>query len=84
MLEVRLLMMTMDGSETTTTTTGKKKIPSQFVDPCERAAKASITCLDRNNYDKSRCVKEFKDYRDCKKAFLEQLREDRRRGLVRG
>ncbi|ORY92566.1 hypothetical protein BCR35DRAFT_298024 [Leucosporidium creatinivorum] len=53
---------------------------TEFADPCELARQESMTCLDRNSYNKSKCVDFFQAYRDCKKVWLEQRREDRRQG----
>ncbi|OJA10689.1 hypothetical protein AZE42_01034 [Rhizopogon vesiculosus] len=54
---------------------------SQHTDPCEQAAKASLSCMDHNGYNRDKCMDFFQAYRDCKKAWLEQRREDRRAGL---
>ncbi|KAG1746635.1 uncharacterized protein EDB91DRAFT_1118094 [Suillus paluster] len=53
---------------------------TQHTDPCEQAAKASLSCMDRNDYNRDNCMDFFQAYRDCKKAWLEQRREDRRAG----
>ncbi|GBE86595.1 hypothetical protein BKA93DRAFT_270181 [Sparassis latifolia] len=53
---------------------------SQFIDPCEDAAKASMKCLDRNNYIRTECIDFFEAYRDCKKTWIEQRKADRRAG----
>ncbi|CAG7849299.1 SubName: Full=Uncharacterized protein {ECO:0000313/EMBL:CCA69473.1} [Serendipita indica DSM 11827] len=58
----------------------KGKTPSQFTDPCHAAAKASFRCLDENNYDRDACLQIFADYRECKAAWIEQRRADRRAG----
>lgn len=31
------------------------KAPSKFTDPCAKAAKMSMKCLDDNAYDRSKC-----------------------------
>ncbi|KAG1741169.1 hypothetical protein EDB19DRAFT_1706739 [Suillus lakei] len=46
----------------------------------EQAAKASLSCMDRNDYNRDNCMDFFQAYRDCKKAWLEQRRDDRRAG----
>ncbi|KAG0346380.1 Mitochondrial copper homeostasis protein, partial [Podila humilis] len=45
------------------------KAQSQFMDPCREQTKASMKCMDANNYNKSRCTRFFKDYSDCKKKW---------------
>lgn len=50
------------------------------VDPCEDARKDSMRCLDKNNYDRDACTDFFKSYRECKKKWLDQRRQDRRDG----
>ncbi|KAF9207814.1 Mitochondrial copper homeostasis protein [Haplosporangium sp. Z 27] len=55
------------------------KAQSQYLDPCQAQTKASMKCMDENNYDKRRCTRFFKDYSDCKKKWMETLREDRRK-----
>ncbi|KAK0497191.1 hypothetical protein EDD18DRAFT_1161053 [Armillaria luteobubalina] len=54
--------------------------PSKFIDPCEAASKASLSCLSRNNYDRDACQAYFQAYRDCKAAWLQQRRDDRKAG----
>ncbi|KAG0040809.1 Mitochondrial copper homeostasis protein [Podila clonocystis] len=54
------------------------KAQSQYMDPCRAQTKASMKCMDENNYDKKRCTRFFKDYTDCKKKWMESLREERR------
>lgn len=44
---------------------------TQFFDPCMEASKMSMNCLDRNNYDRSKCKPYFEAYRDCMKAWRE-------------
>ncbi|KAF9530361.1 hypothetical protein CPB83DRAFT_176154 [Crepidotus variabilis] len=53
---------------------------SQFIDPCSAASKASIDCLDRNNYNRDACLEYFQAYRDCKNAWIKQRKDDRRAG----
>ncbi|KAF9897304.1 Mitochondrial copper homeostasis protein [Lobosporangium transversale] len=55
------------------------KAQSQFMDPCRAQTRASLKCMDENNYDKRRCTRFFKDYSDCKKKWLASLREERRK-----
>ncbi|KAJ6518679.1 hypothetical protein C8R45DRAFT_2393 [Mycena sanguinolenta] len=55
---------------------------SQFVDPCEGATKASLKCMDQNNYDRTACMDYFQAYRDCKAAWIERRKDDRRSGRV--
>ncbi|KAG0055728.1 Mitochondrial copper homeostasis protein [Gryganskiella cystojenkinii] len=55
------------------------KAQSQYLDPCQAQTKASMKCMEANNFDKKRCTRFFKDYSDCKKKWLESLREDRRK-----
>jgi cytochrome c oxidase assembly protein subunit 23 len=53
---------------------------SQFIDPCEAAAKASMDCMNRNDYKRDKCVDFFQVYKDCKKTWVEQRKADRRAG----
>lgn len=46
------------------------KAQSQYMDPCRAQTKASMKCMDENNYDKKRCTRFFKDYSDCKKKWV--------------
>ncbi|KAF9131589.1 Mitochondrial copper homeostasis protein [Mortierella sp. 14UC] len=55
------------------------KAQSQYLDPCQAQTKASMKCMDDNGFDKKKCTRFFKDYSDCKKKWLETLREDRRK-----
>ncbi|EGN96594.1 hypothetical protein SERLA73DRAFT_58401 [Serpula lacrymans var. lacrymans S7.3] len=53
---------------------------TKHTDPCESAAKASMACMDRNSYDRDKCLDFFQAYRDCKKTWLDQRKADRRAG----
>ncbi|KAF9005921.1 cysteine alpha-hairpin motif superfamily, partial [Cyathus striatus] len=48
--------------------------------PCAEASKASMDCLNRNNYDRDACLDFFQAYRDCKNAWIQRRNEDRRAG----
>lgn len=54
---------------------------TKHTDPCELAAKASMECLDRHNYIRSECTEFFQTYRDCKKTWMNQRKEDRKNGI---
>ncbi|GAA99380.1 uncharacterized protein L969DRAFT_47355 [Mixia osmundae IAM 14324] len=58
----------------------KNKEASKFVDPCDQARADSMRCLDEQSYNRSACSEFFTAYRDCKKAWLKQRREDRMAG----
>ncbi|KAL1747942.1 hypothetical protein HDZ31DRAFT_60812 [Schizophyllum fasciatum] len=47
------------------------------------AQKASLKCLDRNNYERIPCQGYFEAYRECKKAWTEQRKADRRAGIYK-
>ncbi|THU99136.1 hypothetical protein K435DRAFT_659513 [Dendrothele bispora CBS 962.96] len=53
---------------------------TKFVDPCEAASKASLTCMTKNDFDRDKCLDYFQAYRDCKKAWMDQRKADRRAG----
>ncbi|TDL24024.1 hypothetical protein BD410DRAFT_786738 [Rickenella mellea] len=57
-----------------------KDVVTRFIDPCEQAAKASMECMNRNDYNKEVCTDFFQAYRDCKRTWMDQRREDRRAG----
>ncbi|BGP15820.1 hypothetical protein JCM10213_005696 [Rhodosporidiobolus nylandii] len=63
-----------------TTVLRGREAHSKFADPCSRAREESMNCLNENAYDKAKCTTFFQAYRDCKKTWLEQRREDRRQG----
>ncbi|KAJ3995995.1 hypothetical protein F5050DRAFT_1572390, partial [Lentinula boryana] len=48
--------------------------------PCEAASKATMACMNKNNYDREKCLDYFQAYRECKNAWIEQRKEDRRNG----
>ncbi|KIP09997.1 hypothetical protein PHLGIDRAFT_115813 [Phlebiopsis gigantea 11061_1 CR5-6] len=56
----------------------KNRPETKFVDPCADASKASMACLNKNNFDKEKCTAYFQAYRDCKRAWLEQRKADRK------
>ncbi|KAJ2961100.1 hypothetical protein NQZ79_g3663 [Umbelopsis isabellina] len=47
----------------------KKKETTKYMNPCELEEKQSMKCLDKNNYDKSKCEFYFLQYRECKKKW---------------
>ncbi|KZV71562.1 hypothetical protein PENSPDRAFT_605680 [Peniophora sp. CONT] len=58
----------------------RRRYDSEFADPCAEASKASMDCLNRNDYDRDKCLDFFRAYRDCKSAWMEQRKADRRAG----
>ncbi|EDR14099.1 uncharacterized protein LACBIDRAFT_244368 [Laccaria bicolor S238N-H82] len=57
-----------------------RHVSSKFIDPCAAASKASMDCLNRNNYDRDACLDYFQAYRDCKNSWIQQRKDDRRAG----
>ncbi|GLB41887.1 putative cytochrome c oxidase-assembly factor cox23 [Lyophyllum shimeji] len=57
-----------------------RSVTSQFIDPCAAAAKASMDCMNRHDYDRDFCLDYFQAYRDCKSAWIKQRKDDRRAG----
>ncbi|KAF8453758.1 cysteine alpha-hairpin motif superfamily [Kalaharituber pfeilii] len=58
----------------------RRKGPSEYYDPCQEAASRSIRCLNRNGGDREMCSDYFQAYRDCKKKWIEERKEDRKKG----
>ncbi|KAL2260488.1 hypothetical protein VTK26DRAFT_5492 [Humicola hyalothermophila] len=56
----------------------EEKDRSQFLDPCQEAAARSIRCLHRNGGDRTMCSDYFQAYRDCKKAWIDKRKKDRK------
>ncbi|KAI5818499.1 cysteine alpha-hairpin motif superfamily [Pyronema omphalodes] len=52
---------------------------SEYFDPCQEAAARSLRCLARNQHDKDLCNDYFAAYRDCKKQWIEERKEERRK-----
>ncbi|KAH9945704.1 hypothetical protein B0H21DRAFT_743639 [Amylocystis lapponica] len=61
-----------------------RHVTSKFIDPCEDAAKASMDCLNRHDYNRDECLDFFRAYRDCKKSWIDQRKADRRAGRPTG
>lgn len=40
------------------------------ISPCAAASKASMDCLNRNDYDRDSCLDYFQAYRDCKNTWV--------------
>ncbi|PKS06260.1 hypothetical protein jhhlp_007006 [Lomentospora prolificans] len=55
------------------------KARSEYFDPCQEAASRSIKCLHRNGGDRTMCGEYFQAYRDCKKAWLEKKKAERKK-----
>ncbi|CAO1638641.1 unnamed protein product [Sympodiomycopsis kandeliae] len=55
----------------------RSKQTSKYTDPCAHAAKASMKCMEDNQYDRGKCMRQFQDYRDCKKTWVLKRRNDR-------
>ena len=58
-----------------------QKWTNSKTNPCLEQSKASMKCLDRNNYNKDKCQEYFDAYKECKKAWNEWRAERRRKGL---
>ncbi|PWN97844.1 hypothetical protein FA09DRAFT_338822 [Tilletiopsis washingtonensis] len=56
------------------------KTASKYTDPCAKASKLSMKCLEDNAYDRTKCTEAFNNYRECKKAWITQRRQDRLNG----
>lgn len=55
------------------------KKESAYVDPCQEAADRSLKCLRRNGGARDMCMDYFDAYRDCKKNWLAQVKEAKRK-----
>jgi len=40
------------------------------ISPCEVAAKASMDCLEKNDYKRPQCLRFFEAYKECKKTWV--------------
>ncbi|KAI8378612.1 hypothetical protein BD560DRAFT_325083 [Blakeslea trispora] len=60
----------------------KSKETTKYMNPCALEEKASMKCLDKNNYDKSACSYYFMQYKECKKKWMEERRALRRAGQL--
>lgn len=58
-----------------------KRFRDQRTNPCLKESKASMKCLDENNYDKNKCAMYFEAYKECKKSWNERKAARRRQGL---
>ncbi|AEO60097.1 hypothetical protein MYCTH_2308951 [Thermothelomyces thermophilus ATCC 42464] len=52
---------------------------SEYLDPCQEAAARSIRCLNRNGGDRTLCSDYFQAYRDCKKAWIEKRKMEKKK-----
>lgn len=52
---------------------------SQYFDPCQEAAARSLRCLHRNGGDREMCSDFFQAYRDCKKQWTTERKEEKRK-----
>ncbi|TKA59253.1 hypothetical protein B0A49_11368, partial [Cryomyces minteri] len=52
---------------------------SEYFDPCQDAADRSIRCLRRNGGDREMCTDYFQAYRDCKKQWMTERKEAKRK-----
>ncbi|KAI0995075.1 hypothetical protein K3495_g13106 [Podosphaera aphanis] len=57
----------------------QSKRPGEYMDPCQEAASKSLKCLNRNGGDKDMCIDYFQAYRDCKKQWLTEMSEAKKR-----
>ncbi|CAL8577009.1 Mitochondrial copper homeostasis protein [Xanthoria parietina] len=60
--------------------TGKRY--SEYYDPCQEAADRSMRCLHRNPGSKDLCSDYFQAYRDCKKAWMTEQKEAKRKAKL--
>ncbi|KAF1355074.1 hypothetical protein BDV97DRAFT_289372, partial [Delphinella strobiligena] len=52
---------------------------SQYFDPCQEAADRSLKCLRRNGGARDMCMDYFDAYRECKKQWIAQMKEEKRK-----
>ncbi|KAB8302834.1 hypothetical protein EYC80_006174 [Monilinia laxa] len=57
----------------------ESKRPGEYFDPCQEAATRSLKCLARNGGDRDMCTDYFQAYRDCKKQWIEQRKEEKKK-----
>ncbi|CAN6640513.1 hypothetical protein TRVA0_018S00958 [Trichomonascus vanleenenianus] len=55
----------------------RTKEPSQFYDPCAEASKMSLRCMERNDFDREKCMDYFHAYRECKRDWQNRRKADR-------
>ncbi|KAG9525800.1 hypothetical protein KCV07_g1204, partial [Aureobasidium melanogenum] len=55
------------------------KAYSEYFDPCQEAADRSLRCLRRNGGDKALCQDYFEAYRECKKQWMAEMKEEKRK-----
>ncbi|KAL2134444.1 hypothetical protein VTI74DRAFT_156 [Chaetomium olivicolor] len=60
----------------------ESKDRSEYLDPCQEAAARSIRCLHRNGGDRTMCSDYFQAYRDCKKAWIERRKVEKKGGSL--
>ncbi|KAI4800367.1 hypothetical protein E4T44_11522 [Aureobasidium sp. EXF-8845] len=58
---------------------GGAKFNSEYFDPCQEAADRSLRCLRRNGGDKTLCSDYFEAYRECKKQWMAEMKEEKRK-----
>ncbi|GAB7334568.1 hypothetical protein MBLNU13_g06547t1 [Cladosporium sp. NU13] len=54
------------------------KRTSEYFDPCQDAANRSLKCLRRNGGDRELCTDYFEAYKECKKNWMEEMKESKR------
>ncbi|PQE10071.1 cytochrome c oxidase-assembly factor cox23 protein [Rutstroemia sp. NJR-2017a BVV2] len=57
----------------------ESKRPGEYLDPCQDLASRSLRCLHRNGGDKDLCTDYFQAYRDCKKRWIAERKEAKRK-----
>lgn len=60
---------------------GLRRFKDHRTNPCLKESKASMKCLDENNYDKNKCAMYFEAYKECKKSWNERKAARRRQGM---
>ncbi|TKA26307.1 hypothetical protein B0A50_05086 [Salinomyces thailandicus] len=57
----------------------QNKRHSEYFDPCQETADKSLRCLRRNGGDRQMCSDFFQAYRDCKQAWMDEMKEAKRK-----
>ncbi|PVU92136.1 hypothetical protein BB559_003826 [Furculomyces boomerangus] len=55
----------------------EKKTPGRYMNPCEIESRASLKCLEINEYKKPLCKEYFDAYIQCKKLWMEERKAAR-------
>jgi len=61
---------------------GAKEKDQSITDPCFKERQLSLRCMDKHDYDKDSCAREFENFKNCKSFWTDIIKHRRRDNIL--